>query len=196
MSQTLCVYCSSSDAVDSIFFETTEEMGAQLARQGYTLVYGGGRIGLMGALARAVHQNGGQVIGVIPEFLRSKGLAYEACDELVITRDLRERKAVMEARADGFVTLPGGFGTLEEALEIITLKQLGLHTKPVVIVNTQGFYNSLLELMECIYQERFAKPEYRQLYHFALNISEVFSYLAAYQPVPLAVNKWFELDRR
>ncbi len=191
MSQALCVYCSSSDAVAPIFFETTEEMGAQLARQGYTLVYGGGRIGLMGALARAVHQNGGQIIGVIPEFLHNKGLAYEACDELVITRDLRERKAVMETRADGFVTLPGGFGTLEEALEIITLKQLGLHTKPVVMVNTQGFYNSLLELMERIYQEQFAKPEYRQLYHFASDVGEVFSYLAAYQPVPLSVHKWY-----
>jgi len=191
MSQTLCVFCSSSDAVAPIFFETAEEVGARLARQGYTLVYGGGRIGLMGALARAVHQNGGRVIGVIPEFLRSKGLAYEASDELVITRDLRERKAVMEARADGFVTLPGGFGTLEEALEIITLKQLGLHTKPVVMVNTQGFYTPLLQLLERIYQERFAKPEYRQLYHFAPDIGEAFSYLASYQPAPLAVNKWF-----
>jgi uncharacterized protein (TIGR00730 family) len=191
MRQALCVYCSSSDAVAPIYFETAEEVGARLARQGYTLVYGGGRIGLMGALARAVHQNGGQVIGVIPEFLRSKGLAYEAADELIITRDLRERKAAMEARADGFVTLPGGFGTLEEALEIITLKQLGLHAKPVVMVNTQGFYNSLLELVEHIYQERFAKPEYRRLYYFASDVDEAFSYLATYQPTPLSVNKWF-----
>jgi uncharacterized protein (TIGR00730 family) len=190
MSQALCVYCSSSDAVAPIYFETTEEVGARLARQGYTLIYGGGRIGLMGALARAVHQNGGRVIGIIPEFLRSKGLAYEAADELVITRDLRERKAAMEARADGFVTLPGGFGTLEEALEIITLKQLGLHAKPVVMVNTQGFYAPLLQLLEHIYQERFAKPDYRNLYHFASDASEVFSYLAAYQPAPL-VDKWF-----
>jgi uncharacterized protein (TIGR00730 family) len=191
MSQTLCVYCSSSDAVAPIFFETAEEVGARLARQGYALVYGGGRIGLMGALARAVHQNGGRVIGVIPEFLHSKGLAYEAADELVITRDLRERKATMEARADGFVTLPGGFGTLEEALEIITLKQLGQHAKPIVMVNTQDFYAPLLQLMERIYQERFAKPEYRQLYHFASDVGEVFSYLATYQPASIAVNKWF-----
>jgi uncharacterized protein (TIGR00730 family) len=191
MSQTLCVYCSSSDAVAPTFFETAEEVGARLARQGYALVYGGGRIGLMGALARAVHQNGGRVIGVIPEFLHSKGLAYEAADELVITRDLRERKATMEARADGFVTLPGGFGTLEEALEIITLKQLGQHAKPIVIVNTQGFYTPLLQLMERIYQERFAKPEYRQLYHFASDVGEVFSYLATYQPASISVTKWF-----
>jgi uncharacterized protein (TIGR00730 family) len=191
MSQTLCVYCSSSDAVARTFFETAEEVGARLARQGYALIYGGGRIGLMGALARAVHQNGGRVIGVIPEFLHSKGLAYEAADELVITRDLRERKATMEARADGFVTLPGGFGTLEEALEIITLKQLGQHAKPIVIVNTQDFYAPLLQLMERIYRERFAKPEYRQLYHFASDVGEVFSYLATYQPASISVTKWF-----
>jgi uncharacterized protein (TIGR00730 family) len=190
MSQALCVYCSSSDAVAPIFFETTKEVGARLAQEGYTLVYGGGRIGLMGTLAQAVHQNGGRVIGVIPEFLHGKGLAYEAADELVITRDLRERKAVMEDRAGGFVTLPGGFGTLEEALEIITLKQLGLHSKPVVMVNTQGFYTPLLQLLEHIYQERFAKPEFRQLYHFASNASEVFSYLTTYQPAPV-VRKWF-----
>jgi uncharacterized protein (TIGR00730 family) len=191
MSQTLCVYCSSSDAVARTFFETAEEVGARLARQGYALIYGGGRIGLMGALARAAHQNGGRVIGVIPEFLHSKGLAYEAADELVITRDLRERKATMEARADGFVTLPGGFGTLEEALEIITLKQLGQHAKPIVIVNTQDFYAPLLQLMERIYRERFAKPEYRQLYHFASDVGEVFSYLATYQPASISVTKWF-----
>ncbi len=191
MSKTLCVYCSSSDAVAPTYFEIAEEMGARLAQQGYTLIYGGGRIGLMGALARAVHQNGGQVVGVIPEFLQSKGLAYDDADELITTRDLRERKAVMEARADGFVTLPGGFGTLEEALEIITLKQLGLHTKPVVMINARGFYDSMLELMERIYQERFAKPEYRYLYHFAQDVDEAFSYLAAYRPTPLAVNKWF-----
>jgi hypothetical protein len=190
MPQALCVFCSSSDAVAPIFFDTTMELGSLLARQGYSLVYGGGRLGLMGALARAVHQNGGRVIGVIPEFLRSKGIAYEAADELVVTRDLRERKAAMEARADGFVALPGGFGTLEEALEIITLKQLGLHTKPVVLVNTQGFYTPLLQLFEHIYQERFAKPDYRQLYQFAADASAVFSYIAAYQPVPL-VSKWF-----
>ena len=190
MPQTLCVFCSSSDAVASLFFETTVELGSLLARRGYTLIYGGGRIGLMGALAKAVHQNGGRVIGVIPEFLRSKGLAYEAADELVITRDMRERKATMEARADGFVALPGGFGTLEEVLEIVTLKQLGLHAKPVVMVNTQDFYAPLLEVFERMYQERFAKPDYRQLYHFVADASGALDYIKTYQPVPL-VNKWF-----
>jgi uncharacterized protein (TIGR00730 family) len=191
MRRTICVFCSSSDAVDSIFFETAMELGALISQQNYDLVYGGAQIGLMGALARAAHQNGGKVVGVIPESLRRvQGIAYEAADELLVTRDLRERKAVMEARSDAFVGLPGGFGTLEELLEILTLKQLGLHTKPIVLVNTNGFYDYLIQLFERIYQERFAKPDYRQLYHVAPDVANVFSYLEAYRPLQLQ-NKWF-----
>jgi uncharacterized protein (TIGR00730 family) len=187
----MCVYCSSSDAVDPTFFDSAAQLGALIARRGWTLIYGGGRIGLMGALARAVHQNGGQVIGVIPEALRAKGLAYPAADELVVTRDLRERKAVMESRADAFVGLPGGFGTLEELLEIVTLKQLKFHTKPIILVNTRGFYDPLRHMFERIYQERFAKPDYRQLYHITSDTKDIFSYLEAYQPAQVE-DKWFE----
>jgi uncharacterized protein (TIGR00730 family) len=191
MQQTICVFCSSSDAVDSIFFETATELGAVIGQRNFDLIYGGAQIGLMGALARATHQNGGKVVGVIPEPLRwVKGIAYEAADELVVTRDLRERKAVMEARADAFVSLPGGFGTLEELLEILTLKQLGLHAKPVVLVNTNSFYDPLIQLFEHIYQEHFAKPDYRQLYHVAPDVANVFSYLEAYRPIQLQ-SKWF-----
>jgi uncharacterized protein (TIGR00730 family) len=191
MQRTICVFCSSSNAVDSIFFETATELGALISQRNYDLVYGGAQIGLMGALARAAHQNGGKVIGVIPESLRRvQGIAYEAADELLVTRDLRERKAVMEARSDAFVGLPGGFGTLEEILEILTLKQLGLHTKPIVLVNTNGFYDPLIQLFERIYQERFAKPDYRQLYHVAPDAASVFSYLEVYQPLQLQ-SKWF-----
>jgi uncharacterized protein (TIGR00730 family) len=191
MQQTICVFCSSSDAVDSIFFETAMALGALISQRNYDLVYGGAQIGLMGALARAAQQNGGKVIGVIPESLRRvQGIAYEAADELVVTRDLRERKAVMEARADAFVGLPGGFGTLEEILEVLTLKQLALHAKPIVLVNTGGFYDPLIQVFERIYQERFARPDYRQLYHVAPDVAGVFSYLEAYRPLQLQ-SKWF-----
>jgi uncharacterized protein (TIGR00730 family) len=189
--RTMCVFCSSSDAVDPIFFDAAAQLGALIVRRGWTLIYGGGRIGLMGALARAVHQNGGQVIGVIPEALQAKGLAYPAADELVVTRDLRERKAVMESRADAFVGLPGGFGTLEELLEIVTLKQLKFHTKPIILVNTRGFYDPLQHMFERIYQERFAKPDYRQLYHIASDTQAIFSYIETYQPAQLE-DKWFK----
>ncbi|MFA6547179.1 MAG: TIGR00730 family Rossman fold protein, partial [Limisphaerales bacterium] len=115
--KSICVYCSSSSAVDARYVEAAVEFGTHLGRRGLTLVYGGASVGLMGQLAQAVHRGGGRVLGVIPQSLRDREIAYEAADELVVTRDLRERKAVMESRADAFVALPGGFGTLEEVLE-------------------------------------------------------------------------------
>jgi len=189
MQKTICVFSSSSDAVDSVFFDGATELGNLIAKQNYVLIYGGAKIGLMGALARSVHENGGKVVGVIPELLRDKGLAYEYADELVVTKDLRERKAIMEERADAFVGLPGGFGTLEEVLEILTLKQLQFHAKPIIFVNTNGFYDHLINLFEYIYQERFAKPEYRQLYYVAPDAASAFSYIETYQPIQLQ-SKW------
>jgi hypothetical protein len=191
MSKTICVYCSSSEALDPSYYQAANELGALMARQNYKLIYGGGRIGLMGALARAVHQHGGRIIGVIPKSLKEKELAYEACDELIVTRDLRDRKAIMETRADAFVALPGGFGTLEEVLEILTLKQLQFHLKPIILVNTNAFYDHLIRLCEHIYRERFAKPDSRLLYHVAADAANVFSHLENYQP-PQLQSKWFE----
>jgi len=190
MLKTICVYCSSSDALTDSFFQAATEFGALLAQRNYTLVYGGGRIGLMGAVARSVHQHGGKVIGVIPKSLQDKEVGYAAADELIITKDLRDRKAIMEARADAFVALPGGFGTIEEIFEILTLKQLQLHTKPIILVNTNRFYDHLIKLCEHIYAERFAKPDSRLLYHIASEPAEVFSYLDIYQP-PKLESKWF-----
>jgi len=190
MPKAICVYSSSSDAIAPHFFAEAEELGATIARAGYALVYGGARVGLMGAVARAVHAEGGRVIGVIPDVLQTKELTYDLADELIITRDLRERKAVMEARADVFLALPGGFGTLEEVLEILTLKQLVLHSQPLVLLNTHGFYDPLIHLFEHIYRERFARPETRALYHLAAAVPDVFAYLAAYE-APQPPGKWF-----
>ena len=155
-----------------------------------SLVYGGGRVGLMGVLARAVHAHGGKVVGVIPDFLRAKEVAYEEADELIVTRDLRERKAIMESRSDAFVALPGGFGTLEEILEILTLKQLATHAKPVVFLNAQGFFDPLLALFEQLYREQFAKEETRAHYHVASAAHEALDHIERYQP-PEPVAKWF-----
>ncbi|HEC23457.1 MAG TPA: TIGR00730 family Rossman fold protein [Chloroflexi bacterium] len=187
MGENICVYCSSSDAIAADFFEAAEELGALLARRKKVLVYGGGRLGLMGALARAVHQNGGRVVGVIPEALLPQ--VYEPADAMVVTRDMRERKAVMESRADAFIGLPGGFGTLEEVLETLTLKQLHFHEKPIVLINVRGFYDRLLDLFEYIYAEHFAKPEFRHLYHVAHNPAEALDYIETYRPVSLP-RKW------
>ena len=189
MFKNICVFSSSSDAVASEYFEAAREVGALLASKKMTLVYGGGKIGLMGAVALAVHRDGGNVVGVLPRYLREKEVAYEAADELIISRDLRERKAIMEERADAFVALPGGFGTLEEMLEILTLKQLGQHAKPVVFLNTADFYGPLFGVFEQLYQKRFTRPEHRELYHVSASPGDFFAYLEAYQ-APEPASKW------
>ena len=190
ISKSICVYCASSNAVSSDFLDLAAELGASIASEGYTLIYGGGEIGLMGAVAKSVHKNGGQVVGVIPEFLRRPGICYENCDELIVTADMRERKSIMESRADGFIALPGGFGTLEEVLEIITLKQLKQLNKPIVFLNADGFYSGLDDMFEHIYECRIAKPDYRRLYYFANNVADAMSHIEEYQPLTL-VNKWY-----
>lgn len=188
--QTICVYSSSSDAVAPAYFQAARELGALIAQHGHTLVYGGSSAGLMGELARAVHTQQGKVIGVIPETIRARGMAYDLADELLITEDLRQRKAVMETRSDAFIALPGGFGTLEEVSEVLTLKQLQLHTKPVVLINTQGFYDRLLALYDHFYAERFAKEQYRKLYYVAPDAAGALEHIETYRP-PLLESKWF-----
>lgn len=186
----ICVFSSSSDVIENGFFEVASELGREIARRGHTMVYGGCSVGLMGAVARGVHELGGRVVGVIPNFIHARGLGYEPSDELIVTGDMRERKATMEARADAFIALPGGFGTLEEMLEIITLKQLQQHTKPIIFLNRAGFYDPLAALFEHMYQQRFAKPIYRAMYHFAPDVKSAFEYLETYE-APVFENKWF-----
>jgi hypothetical protein len=185
----ITVFSSSSEAVDPAFFTVAAELGRGMARRGDTLVYGGTTVGLMGAAARAVFENGGKVIGVIPRYMAERGIDFSDC-ELHLTRDLRERKAKMEQLADAFLVLPGGFGTLEELLEILTLKQLQQHQKAIVILNVNGFFDPLKALFEHVYQQRFAKETTRALYHFAPTVEHAFGYLDAYVPVAVP-SKWF-----
>lgn len=188
--KTVCVFAASSNAAPAEFFAVAAGLGALLARNGLGLVYGGGKVGLMGELARAVHAHGGQVVAVIPHYLKTQELLYATADEIVVTDGLRERKAVMEERADAFIALPGGFGTLEETLEVITLKQLRRHTKPVVLLNAAGFFDPLLALFDQLFRLRFARPENAALYHAAAGPEEALAYLAGYEPC-LAAAKWF-----
>jgi cytokinin riboside 5'-monophosphate phosphoribohydrolase len=190
MGKTICVYSSSSDAVSEHYFEAARELGSLIGERQYTMIYGAGNIGLMGRMALAVHQHGGKVVGVIPEFLNNFGLAYEAADEIIITTGMRERKAVMEQRADAFIALPGGFGTLEEMLEVITLKQLQLHRKPIVFINTLNFYEKLFQQFEHLFRESFAKEDQRKLYAIVPNAKEALAYIDTYQP-PALQKKWF-----
>lgn len=188
--ENICVYAASSDAVDQPYLEAARALGSRLAAGGHTLIYGAGNIGLMGALGAAVHAGGGRVVGVIPEKLRGLELAYEDADELIITETMRERKAVMEDRADAFVALPGGFGTLEEIMEVLTLKQLRYHDKPLVFLNTRGIFSGLFSFFDELFTHRFVKDSQRALYHVADSPAAVFEYLDGYTP-PNPREKWF-----
>ncbi len=160
----VCVYCASSNHVDPLYFDHARALGRLLAEAGHPLVYGGGKVGLMGEVARAVHAHGGKVIGVIPSTMTDVEIAYHDADELIITDTMRQRKQIMEDRADAFITLPGGFGTLEELSEMIVGRLLGFHVKPLVLLNSHGFYDPLLKLFDHFIEHRFAKPEHLGMY--------------------------------
>lgn len=177
----ICVFCASSDHVPEVYREAAAGLGRELAARRMVLIYGGGNNGLMGILSEQVHRNGGTVIGVIPRSLENQGFAYQDADQMIVTDDLRQRKAVMERSADGFICLPGAFGTLEETLEIITLRQLGLLSKPVVIVNTNGYFNGLLAQLEHMCRERFCGPEYIRLFHVSESPAEALDFISANQ---------------
>jgi uncharacterized protein (TIGR00730 family) len=191
MTKLLCVYCASSDRIDPKYGAAAAELGRELVARDWGLVYGGGKTGLMGAVARSVKQAGGKVVGVIPEFMKARELAYDEADELVTVITMRERKLLMETRADAFVTLPGGWGTLEEILEILTLRQLDVVKKPCVFLNQDGFYDPLLGLFERMVEEKFMKPSNLALFRVARTVPEVFTQIEAAAHAK-AESKWFE----
>jgi uncharacterized protein (TIGR00730 family) len=163
----ICVFCASSQSVPDLYKEAASDLGRRMGRRGLTLIYGGASIGLMGCVARGVHAGGGRVVGILPKFFMRGDIAYAEADELIVTRDLRERKAIMDERADAFIALPGGVGTLEEAIEILSLIQLRQTAKPLALIDTGGFYRELLALFEKMIALRFAKPETLNLFALA-----------------------------
>jgi uncharacterized protein (TIGR00730 family) len=181
------VYCSSSNAVDEVHRTVAVELGTALGSRGDTLVWGGASVGCMGELARAVRAAGGRTEGIIPEAMVPREIADTGSDELVITADMGTRKAEMARRADAFVALPGGFGTLEELLEQITLRQLGYHRKPVVLVDVDGFWQPLLGLFDEFVAGRLARPESLSAYVVAASAAETMAALdAALDPTSVA----------
>ena len=142
----VCVYCGSSPGHDPSFVAAAQQFGKSLAQNGIGLVYGGGSNGIMGALARSVHEHRGRIIGVIPDFLRQQEHLFERADEVIVTRDMHERKRIMFEKADAFVALPGGIGTLEELVEQLTWSQLGHHKKPILLANVKGYWTTLIDL--------------------------------------------------
>ena len=188
--KTLCVYCSSSDRLEARYYDAATRIGEEMARRGWGLVYGGGRTGLMGAVARAVKAGKGRVVGVIPDFMKVKELAFDEADELITVVTMRERKLLMETRADAFLALPGGWGTLEELMEILTLRQLDVLRKPCVLFNQDHFYDDLLRFFRRLVDQRFNKASNFDLFSVATTIPEVFEQLEG--GTIAAETKWFE----
>ena len=155
----ICVFCGSSDGNDAKITETAKKLGGLLANRNITLVYGAAKIGVMGTIAKTSLDAGGKVIGIIPQFLKKKEVVHLGLTELITTQNMHERKLKMQEISDGFIALPGGFGTLEELFEIITWLQLGLHTKPIGLLNINGFYDPLLQLLENMVRKGFVSME-------------------------------------
>lgn len=169
----LCVFCGSRHGDRPSYADAATRLGSRLAAEGIALVYGGGRVGLMGVIADAVKASGGRVVGVIPDFLVRREVGNNHVDELIITASMHERKQRMFDLADGFVVLPGGIGTLDEAIEILSWKQLYQHSKPVVILNVDGYWRPLLALIDAAVRSGFATEWTRQLYEVVETVDEV-----------------------
>jgi uncharacterized protein (TIGR00730 family) len=188
MIRRLCVFCGSNAGRDPRFVAVAQALGRRLAADGIGIVYGGASIGLMGAVADAAIEAGGDVIGVIPDALAAKEIAHRGLTELRLVRSMHERKALMAELSDGFVALPGGIGTLEELFEVWTWAQLGHHAKPCAFLNVAGFYDSLLAFLDEVAAHAFMKPAHREMLVVADTIPTLMDRLHAYQPP--TVTKW------
>jgi len=156
--KTITIYAAASSRIPSVYFEAAAELGKLMAEHSITCINGGGIKGLMGAITDAVLENGGNVCGVIPQFMHDRGWAHPAIKDMIITHDMHRRKQTMAEKSDACIALPGGVGTLEELLEIITWKELGLYNKPIVILNTAGYYNDLVAMLNKADKEQFIPP--------------------------------------
>lgn len=190
--KSVCVFCGSSPGVGPAYAEAARALGRALVRRNLRLVYGGGNIGLMGILADAVLREGGEVIGVIPQALLAKEVAHRGLTQLHVVGSMHERKALMAERSDGFLALPGGYGTLEEFCEVLTWAQLGLHLKPCGLLNVNGYYDRLLQFLGRAVSQGFLRPEHRALVLVGGTPEEVLDLLAAYRPWP--TETWIDRD--
>lgn len=177
MQRNVCVFCGSRDGDGEGYARLAETFGAALGQRGWTLVYGGGTLGLMGRIAKATQAHGGAVVGVIPEAMDTVEVAYRDAEELIVVDTMRQRKQIMDDRADAFVVLPGGFGTLEELSEVITHRYLDYHGKPVIILNHGGFYDPLLDLFDHFIAGGFASERFRESYVVADSLDDAIAAL-------------------
>jgi cytokinin riboside 5'-monophosphate phosphoribohydrolase len=191
----ICVFCSSSNAINKSYFSEAHQLGELIAANNDILINGGANVGLMEAVTLSARNKGAKTIGIIPEKMITRSLASNNMHEVHVTKDMMERKARMRDMSDAFIALPGGFGTLEEILEVITLRQLAYHSKPIVFINTNNFFDHLLKQFEHSYDEQFSKPIYRKLYFVAQNSAEAMNYIKNYREVELD-SKWFVVPEK
>src|SRR4051794_9773441 len=186
--QTVTVYCSSSRSVAADYFDAGRALGREIARAGWSLVYGGNNLGLMDAVACACRSAGGKVVGITPQLMVDEGIADSACAELIVTGNMRERKALLEARGDALVALPGGIGTFEEFFEVLVGRMLGYHAKPIVVLNISGYYDPLIQMIEHGIDQRFIKPKARDAFYVTTSVAEAMQYLKHHPPGPAAAD--------
>ncbi|MCI3938457.1 TIGR00730 family Rossman fold protein [Chryseobacterium aahli] len=190
--KSITVFCGSSFGSDEKYKEQATLLGQTLAKQNIQLIYGGANVGLMGAVADGVLQEGGKVIGVLPHFLQSKEIAHTHLTELILVESMHERKTKMNDLCDGVIALPGGFGTLEELFEMITWAQLGLHKKPIAILNIDGFYDDLIKLVQTMVDKEFLKQINQEMLLVSDSIDELLEKMKNYQAP--TVGKWISKE--
>lgn len=191
--RSIVVFCGSSQGKDTNILDAAKELGRTLAQQNITLVYGAAKISVMGSIAQSTLENDGKVIGVIPEFLKLKEVFHPGLTKLIITENMHERKLRMHELSDGIIALPGGYGTLEELFEMITWAQLGLHQKPIGILNTSGFYDDLLKMLVKMVEQGFLKKENYDMLLVDKSVDGLLQKMNAYNPVPLS--KWIKKEQ-
>ena len=178
----ICIFGASGRELEESYYAAAELLGSLIAQQGHTLVFGGGREGLMGAAARGAHEYGGDIIGIVPKFFDEPGIIYEHCTELIFTETVRERKQLMEERSEACVVLPGGIGTFEEFFEMLTLKQLGRSDRAIVVLNTNDYYAPMQQMLENTARQRFMSRGCLELYELADTPDKALDYIARYVP--------------
>ncbi len=185
----ICVYGASSSTIDKKFIEGGEALGELIAEKGHSVVYGGGREGMMGAAARGAVSRGGNVIGIAPSFFKVDGALFDGCTEFIYTDTMRERKKLLEEYSDAFIVTPGGAGTFDEFFEIFTLRQLDRHRKPIVIFNINGYFDPLNSLLENAIQLNFMTEANRSLYFISDSAEEILAYIEGYKPTETALSE-------
>ena len=187
----ICVYGAASSLIDKDYIEAGEELGRKMVERGHSLVFGGGRSGMMGAPARGVYEKGGHILGIAPKFFEENNpeVSFENCTEFIHTETMRERKRLLDESSDAFIVAPGGIGTFDEFFEILTLKQLGRHNKAIAIFNIDGYYDNLLQMMEVSIEKNFITRDCVELFKVTNTVEETLDYIEGYDPTDIDITK-------